>query len=367
MVSRALSDYSEWYYCLRGGLFRRRCYVQIHITTRCLNRCPGCYYRLRNQGRLCPQELTAAEIAGMVDAWLRAAERHQMPITVDLTGGDPLLHPAFWDVLRYLQHCGVDFGVKANPHLLDENTVLRLARLGLKRFQLSLDGIDQTHDVLRGSQGLFRTTIEAMRLLVSAQIAPIVRYTLPRDNSDDLIRLQHLLHAQAIPCSLSVTPLVDFVNHSNTLSAHDLLPIYREHVRVFAEHLALGTRYRVFYKDHLFFPLLHQMGVLSSQFVRACVRGGLSLRCTMFEHVYIVDADRTLRLCQKLPEAVLGCVSDYDFATLLGDRTGRYPFGVCVSAECQRCHYEQQCFGCPARKKAAQETSCPLFAPKHGH
>ena len=366
MVSKALSDYSEWFYCLRAGLFRRRCYVQIHVTTRCLNRCSACYYRLRNQDRQSANQLSLAEIIALIDAWHRAAELHHMPITVDLTGGDPLLHPSFWDVLEHLRRSGIDFGLKANPHLLDKATVLRLADLGLKRFQLSLDGAGPNHDLIRGCRGLFRTTIKAMRLLANARITPVVRYTVSGRNCDDLARLQHLLHATGIPCNLSVTPLVDFAHHSNNLPVQDLLAIYRDHVRLFGRHLAAGSSYRLFYKDHLFFPLLHQMGVLSDQFVRACVRGRLSMRCTMFEHVYIVDADGTLKLCQKLPEAVLGPVSGQDLAVLLDDCTHRYPFGVCFSAECRQCYYEYQCFGCPARKKAAGETACPLFVANHG-
>lgn len=64
-----------------------------------------------------------------------------------LTGGDPVLHPAFWELLALFKADGTRFCVMGNPFHLTESVCARMKDCGCVKYQLSLDGLEKTHDL----------------------------------------------------------------------------------------------------------------------------------------------------------------------------------------------------------------------------
>lgn len=81
-----------------------------------------------------------------------------------LTGGDPLLHPDFWKLEDLLHRKQIPFTILGNPFHLSKDECKKLKKMGCQRYQLSLDGLEETHDWFR-KPGSYKETMEKIRLL----------------------------------------------------------------------------------------------------------------------------------------------------------------------------------------------------------
>ena len=81
-----------------------------------------------------------------------------------LTGGDPILHTQFWDILKLFKEHHIAFGILGNPFHLNDGVCLKLREYGCLKYQLSLDGLKETHDYFR-KPGSFDITLEKIKCL----------------------------------------------------------------------------------------------------------------------------------------------------------------------------------------------------------
>lgn len=168
-------------------------FIQWHITDRCSQRCKYCYlYQSEYIKEGHQKELDLDVLSLIVDDMYKTALRlNANPIFV-LTGGDPILHPDFWRVLdtinefakKYQSRAAID--ILGNPFLIDESTAARLKTKGVRKYQLSLDGLEKKHDFLRKDDS-YKDIFRAGRILRQAGIRPTCMFTLSKFNASDLI------------------------------------------------------------------------------------------------------------------------------------------------------------------------------------
>lgn len=85
---------------------------------------------------------------------------------ISFTGGDPLLHPELYRIIRYAADNGFITRTGTNGWLLDEAAAYRLAWSGIRNFWISIDSEDpQKHEVNRGLPGLFERLRKALPVL----------------------------------------------------------------------------------------------------------------------------------------------------------------------------------------------------------
>ena len=173
--------------------------VAIAITSRCNARCSMCSVW---QSDL-PDRLTPAHIAKL-PASLR---------TVNLTGGEPFLHPQLPDFVSAIRsHLPKAVTTISTNGLLSDRIVQMapdlLARDRHLRIAVSIDGIGETHDRIRGVTGAFERAIGTVEHLksISAKKFPGLRLamTLSEANSDQLLAVADL--AQKLDLELSLVP-----------------------------------------------------------------------------------------------------------------------------------------------------------------
>ncbi len=154
-------------YCLKQGLIDRKRvalkrphpikspepslrYLELQITNRCNLTCRHCYIDDRG-----PRELPLKKLEKI----LKEFEQMQ-GLRILITGGEPMLHSQFEDINKMLPQFFLRKVLLTNGTLLNK---ARIKRLNVDEIQISIDGLEDAHDSLRG-KGTFRLAIKAVQL-----------------------------------------------------------------------------------------------------------------------------------------------------------------------------------------------------------
>lgn len=109
---------------------------------------------------------------------------HRLPYFY-LTGGDPILHPEFWRLLGLFKEHEIPFTILGNPFHLNNEVCARLKEHGCQKYQLSLDGLRETHDWFR-KPGSFDCTMEKIGCIKRAGIRAVIMTTVSGTNIDQI-------------------------------------------------------------------------------------------------------------------------------------------------------------------------------------
>lgn len=170
----------------------RRPIVVWNVTRRCNLHCMHCY--TDSHDRDYPGELTSAEARSLVED----LAEYGVPVLL-FSGGEPLTRPDLMDLVRMAVRRGMRTVISTNGTLIDRETVKDLANAGVSYVGISLDGLEATHDKMRGKKGAFQESIRGIRLCKEAGIKVGVRFTLNRRNQADLGGLLDLVEQEDIP------------------------------------------------------------------------------------------------------------------------------------------------------------------------
>lgn len=119
--------------------------------------------------------------------------------SVKLTGGEPLLHPRFRELVALLCDAGLGVTIETNGTLVDEELARFLREKKVGFLSVSLDGADAaTHDALRGVRGSFERAVAGTRALAAAGLRPQAICTLHRGNAHQLAEVVSL--ARSLGC-----------------------------------------------------------------------------------------------------------------------------------------------------------------------
>ena len=121
---------------------------------------------------------------------------------VKLTGGEPLLHPHFTQLLEIIRREGLKLIIETNGLLCTPEIAAEIAKSPDRFVSVSIDGTDaSTHEWVRGVPGAFDASMQAVRNLVAAGIRPQVIFTVMRINAlqvDAMVRMVEELGATSL-------------------------------------------------------------------------------------------------------------------------------------------------------------------------
>ncbi len=155
--------------------------LMFEVTTRCNMGCAQCGSSCTARG----VDLPGEDILRVLS---EVKTRFGTEVMVNITGGEPLLHPGLFPVMRKASAMGFDWGMVTNGSLIAEETVERMRDAGMKTVSVSLDGLQENHERLRRAPGAFPRIIEGIRLMKQAGFLDHlqVTFTANRENLDDL-------------------------------------------------------------------------------------------------------------------------------------------------------------------------------------
>ncbi|RJP71718.1 MAG: heme b synthase [Candidatus Abyssobacteria bacterium SURF_17] len=129
-----------------------------------------------------PNELTTDECKKVLDEIASFSD----PIII-FTGGEPLLRPDIFDILRYGQGLGLKMTMAVNGLLLDEATARRLVEHGIQRISISIDGATaETHDAFRNVPGAFAGAMRGIEAAKKAGLPFQINSTITKLNLDEI-------------------------------------------------------------------------------------------------------------------------------------------------------------------------------------
>jgi MoaA/NifB/PqqE/SkfB family radical SAM enzyme len=151
--------------------------LQVHPTQACNLRCRHCY---SSSG---PEEHAGLSVAALRDTIADAAAEGYVALSV--SGGEPLLYPGLTDLLVEARQRGLAISVTTNGTLLDARR-LDFLRGRVDLLSISLDGVPESHDRMRASEGAFAAMEGRLEGVREAGLPFGFLFTLTRTNAHEL-------------------------------------------------------------------------------------------------------------------------------------------------------------------------------------
>lgn len=161
--------------------------MQWHITDRCDQRCKHCYI-YEGKDKECSLELGLDTLEVILNDFIESCDRLERDPFLVITGGDPLLYARIWEFLELLKDKDLKFALLGNPFHLNYEVVKKLEELGCVNFQMSLDGLRETHDFIR-KPGSFDATLDALKYFEGSQINTAIMTTVSKTNIQEIPEL----------------------------------------------------------------------------------------------------------------------------------------------------------------------------------
>jgi radical SAM protein with 4Fe4S-binding SPASM domain len=159
-------------------------YLELQLSDRCNLQCRHCYL-----GPTGHQDLSFEQVVRI----LKEFEETQ-GLRLLLSGGEPLLHPQFWEINDLLRKYDFRSVLLSNGTLITKKVAKRLQ---VYEVQVSLDGMEEGHESLRG-RGTFRKALMAIDHLHEAGIQVSIATMIHKDNVKEFDSLAGFLQSKGI-------------------------------------------------------------------------------------------------------------------------------------------------------------------------
>ena len=117
---------------------------------------------------------------------------------VDFTGGEPLLHKGWSEIATRLGEDGITTKILTNGLILEPGIVSQIKETGIAGVGISVDGLEATHDYIRGRKGLFRSVVRGVKEVVRVGIPVTVITVVNALNINELPSLFEVLLSMGV-------------------------------------------------------------------------------------------------------------------------------------------------------------------------
>lgn len=317
---------------------------QWHITEACDQRCKHCYiYALGSHAKFQEMSLEDMKIVlANIQTFCRKANR--LPYLY-ITGGDPVLHPQFWELAKLLQAENIPFALLGNPFHLTRKLCEKLHQAGCRKYQLSLDGLEATHDRIR-QPGSFAATLRVIPMLQAAGITVAIMSTVSRWNYREIPDLIDVVVEHKADVFAFARYCPDEDSRDTCCSPeeyHELLSLCHEKFTHYRQQADCRTYFNL--KDHLWVLYQYEQGLFDP---KAYPDDGYVYEgCNCGNCHLTILSDGAVYACRRMKSKVGNALEDDLYELFTGPRMDAYrvyeKFGKCA-----KCELLRFCRGCPA-------------------
>ncbi len=318
--------------------------IQWHITTKCEQRCCHCYIFNSPDGKReikGEKRMTWVLLKRIADDIKRTSDIFGAKCKVAITGGDPLLHRNFWDILIYLREFKIEASIMGNPWLITDSVASKMKECGVNTFQLSIDGMRKTHDFWR-KRGSFDKTINAIKILQRNDIRVAIMTTVSKANADEVPEIIELV---ADKLQVAVYAFARYVpTHADTKEMFTSQEYHRFLDKIWPYYEARVDSKTAFnLKDNLWTLYLSEKGIFKPVDTKNIIVAGCGLG---IDHMSIL-ADGTVYACRRF-HSPLGKVPEEKLVDIFFGPKMEIYRRIDFLEKCKDCSIKCYCRGCMA-------------------
>jgi len=165
-------------------------YLFWECTLRCNLNCLHCGSDCRSDSSV--KDMPVADFLKVIDSIIPHVNPNKTMIV--FTGGEPLMRKDLEQCGKALYDRGFPWGTVTNGYLLNASRLNSLLEAGMRSLTISLDGLEKSHNQLRGNNKSFNKAIEAIWMLPSAEdLTYDIATCVSSLNFDELDKLKNLL------------------------------------------------------------------------------------------------------------------------------------------------------------------------------
>lgn len=303
-----------------------------NVTRECNMKCSHCYINATD--KKLDNELNTQEAKNLMDQIYQVS----LPLLI-LSGGEPLLRPDIFELIRYGSSIGLKMGLGSNGSLIDEATAKKLKDAGIATVSISLDSnVPTQHDEFRGVPGAFQKAVEACKALRRNNVLVQVNTTLTQQNYnqiDDIMALAESIGVENFH-------LFFLVPTGRGTKVADISP--RQYEEMITKTFAKTANHTLNVRPSCapqFMRIARSMGLDMRQWIRGCIAG--LYYCRIYPNGDVTP-------CPYLP-IKLGNVRQKSFKEIWFTseifKALRDPDHL--KGKCGACEYRSLCGGCRAR------------------
>jgi AdoMet-dependent heme synthase len=303
-----------------------------NVTRECNMKCSHCYINATD--KKLSNELTTQEGKNLIDQICEVSK----PLLI-LSGGEPLLRPDIYELIKYGTAKGLKMGLGSNGSLIDEAVAAKLKAAGIATVSISLDSnIPPQHDEFRGVSGAWQKAVDACKALRKNNVLVQVNTTLTHENYSQIDDIMSL----AEDIGVENFHLFFLVPTGRGTKLTDISP--QKYEDMISTTFAKVSKHRLNVRPSCapqFMRIAQGMGLDMRQWVRGCLAG--MYYCRVYPNGDVTP-------CPYLP-IKLGNIREQSFKDIWFNskifKALRDP--NCLKGKCGKCEYRQLCGGCRAR------------------
>ena len=188
----------------------------ITLTNRCNLKCVMCNFH--NYPMDIRDELSTKDIISMI------TQISDLKIgTINFSGGEPLLRDDFFDIVHYASSRSINSILLTNGTIINEGIVEKINDSGLKSIWVSIDGLENTHDYIRG-KGSFIKSLNFVKTILDKcpDVSLNIATTVMNRNLEDIPQLLQLWEKMKIK-QVSFQPVIPDNTDWNNKEKKDIL------------------------------------------------------------------------------------------------------------------------------------------------
>lgn len=291
--------------------YRRISYAVWEITLKCNLACQHCGSRAGGHARA--EELSTEEALNMV------TQLAEVGITeVTLIGGEAFLRPDWLEIAKAITEAGMHCGMTTGGFGISLDTARRMKEAGIKVVSVSVDGLEETHDRLRGKQGSWQWAFKTMSHLQEVGIPFGCNTQINRLSAPEFpLIYERIRDAGIFAWQIQLTvPMGNAADNSNILlQPYELLDLYPMIARVVKRARQEGVKVQAGNNIGYYGPyerLIRGEGD-AWKFWQGCTAGLSALG---------IEADGSIKGCPSLPTSAYtgGNIRDHSLRTIIEER-----------------------------------------------
>ncbi|MEH1872687.1 nif11-class peptide radical SAM maturase 3 [Nostoc sp.] len=322
--------------------YRRISYAVWEITLKCNLACQHCGSRA---GHTRANELSTAEALDLVKQMAKVGITE-----VTIIGGEAFLRPDWLEIAQAITSSGMLCGMTTGGYGITLDTAHRMKEAGIRVVSVSVDGLEATHDRLRGKQGSWQWAFKTMSNLKEAGIRFGCNTQINRLSAPEFPRIyEHLrdvgISAWQIQLTVPMGNAAD--NNEILLQPYELLDVYPMIARVAERAKPEGVQVQPGNNIGYYGPYERLLrGGDAWSFWQGCSAGLSAIG---------IEADGAIKGCPSLPTTAYtgGNIRDYSLQTII-EETEELRFNLGADTPkgtshlwgfCKTCEFAELCRG----------------------